>query len=130
MLALCVERRQGRNVILVGGVSHTRRLTTRVEAGGEVWVYWQCGVRVDISRVRNVSAGGMFLELQKPLAKGVKTNLHFLVQEGAIRANAEVRYVVAGEGLGLKFTAIEKECGPKLAELLTRLRRMQRAAKQ
>jgi hypothetical protein len=93
-------------------------------------VYWQCGVRVDISRVRNVSAGGMFLELQKPLAKGVKTNLHFLVQEGAIRANAEVRYVVAGEGLGLKFTAIEKECGPKLAELLTRLRRMQRAAKQ
>ena len=82
---------------------------------------------MDVSRVRNVSAGGMFLELKKPLVKGQTTNLHFLVQEGPIRANAEVRYTLPGEGLGLKFTAIEKECGPQLAELLTRLRRMQRA---
>jgi hypothetical protein len=111
----------------MGMVPPSRRLTSRVEAGGEVWVYWQCGLRVDVSRVRNVSAGGMFLELQKPLAKGLTTNLHFLVQEGGIRANAEVRYVLPGEGLGLKFTAVEKECGPKLAELLTRLRRAKRA---
>ena len=114
---------------MIGTLSPSRRLTSRVDAGGEVWVYWQCGVRTDISRVRNVSAGGMFLELQKPLAKGLTTNLHFLVQEGAIRANAEVRYTLPGTGLGLKFTAVEKECGPKLAGLLTRLRGIQRARK-
>jgi hypothetical protein len=85
---------------------------------------------VDISRVRNVSAGGMFLELDKPIAKGLTTSIHFLVQEGGIRANAEVRYVMPGKGLGLKFTAIEKEYGPKLAELLTRLRRTKREMKQ
>ena len=82
-----------------------------------------------MSKVRNVSAGGMFLELQKPLAKGLTTHLHFLVQEGAIRANAQIRYVLPGEGLGLRFIGVEKECGPKLAELLTRLRGVQRALK-
>jgi len=58
---------------------------------------------------------------------GLTANLHFLVREGPIRANAEVRYTVPGEGLGLKFTGIEKECGPQLAELLTRLRAIQRS---
>jgi len=67
------------------------------------------------------------LEFEKPLAKGQTTSLHFLVREGTIRANAEVRYTVPGEGLGLKFTAIEKECGPQLAELLRRLRGIKRA---
>jgi len=71
----------------------------------------------------------MFLELQKPIANGLAATLHFLVQEGPIRANAVVRYNLPNEGLGLKFTAIEKECGPQLAELLTRLRGIQRAAK-
>jgi len=106
----------------------SRRLTTRVETAGQVWVYWQCGVLTDVSRVRNLSAGGIFLELRRPLAKGANANLHFLVQEGPIRANAIVRYNVPGEGLGLRFTAIEKEYGHQLAELLTRLRGIQRSS--
>jgi len=68
----------------------------------------------------------LFLEFERPLAKGLAANLHFLVSEGPIRASAEVRYTVPGEGLGLKFTAIEKECGPQLAELLRRLRGIKR----
>jgi len=71
----------------------------------------------------------MFLELRRPIPKGMATNLHFLVQEGPIRANAVVRYNLPEQGLGLKFTAIEKDCGPQLAELLTRLRGIQRASK-
>jgi len=103
-----------------------RRLTTRVETCGEVWAYWQCGRRVDVSRVRNVSAGGMFLEIEQPLAKGQTANLHFLVQEGAIQVDAVVRRFTPGEGLGMKFTAIEKESGQHFAELLTRLRSVKR----
>ena len=114
---------------VTGIVSASRRLTSRIEASGEVWVYWQCGLRADLSRVRNLSAGGMFLELRQPLAKGLTTVLHFLVQEGPIRANAEVRYAVPDDGLGLKFTAVERDCGPQLAELLARLRGIQRGAK-
>lgn len=64
----------------------------------------------------------MFLEVERPLAKGQMANLHFLVQEGSIRADAVVRRYEPGEGLGLKFVAVERECGQHLAELLTRLR--------
>ena len=102
--------------------SPCRRLTTRVETGGDVWAYWQCGCRVDVSRVRNVSPGGMFLEIEQPLAKGQTANLHFLVQEGAIQVDAVVRRSTPGEGLGLKLVAIDKEGGQHFAELLTRLR--------
>jgi hypothetical protein len=102
-------------------------LTTRVETLGEVWAYWQCGRREDISRIRNVSPGGMFLEIDEPLPKGQTANFHFLVQEGAIRADAVVRRFTPGQGLGMKFVALEKECGNQFAELLTRLRSIERA---
>lgn len=104
------------------GVGPCRRMTTRVETNGDVWVYWQSASGTDVSRVRNVSAGGMFLEVEKPLPKGQMANFHFLVQEGSIRADAVVRRYDPGEGLGLKFVAVEKETGPNLAELLRRLR--------
>ena len=109
------------------GVTPCRRLATRIETHGEVWAYWQCGRREDVSRVRNVSTGGMFLEIEQPLAKGQTANLHFLVQEGAIQADAVVRRFTPGEGLGLKFVAIEKDCGRQFAELLTRLRDIERS---
>jgi len=48
--------------------------------------------------------------------------LDFLVQEGQIRAKAVVRHVKLGSGLGLKFTALAEEDGPRLEALMTRLR--------
>ena len=124
---LKVAAKQTRNQVLINDVSPCRRLTTRIQTHGEVWAYWQCGRRADVSRVRNVSAGGMFLEIEQPLAKGQTANLHFLVQEGAIQADAVVRRFTPGEGLGLKFVAIEKDCGRQFAELLTRLRDIERS---
>jgi hypothetical protein len=47
--------------------------------------------------------------------------LHFLVQDGQIRADAIVKHAKAGDGLGLKFTALSEQDRPKLAALLTRL---------
>jgi hypothetical protein len=85
-------------------------------------VYWQCHGREDISSVRDISMGGMFLETPQPKAEGVLTRLHFLVQEGQIRADAVVRHTKSGEGLGLRFIALNEQDGPKLAALLSRLR--------
>jgi hypothetical protein len=48
--------------------------------------------------------------------------LDFLVQEGQIRAKAVVRHVKSGSGLGLKFTALTEEDGPRLTALMSRLR--------
>jgi hypothetical protein len=87
-----------------------------------VWVYWQCHGREDVSLVRDMSMGGLFIETPQPKAAGVLTRLHFLVQEGQIRADAVVRHAKSGVGLGLRFTALSELDRPKLAALLTRLR--------
>jgi len=70
-----------------------------------------------------MSMGGLFIETPEPRAEGVLTRLHFLVQEGQIRADAIVKHAKSGVGLGLKFTALSEQDRPKLATLLTRLRR-------
>ncbi len=85
-------------------------------------MYWQCQRREDVSRVRDMSMGGLFIETPEPKAEGVLTRLNFLVQEGQIRADAVVRHAKPGVGLGLKFTALSEQDRPKLAALLTRLR--------
>jgi len=53
---------------------------------------------------------------------GAKTSVHFLVEEGQIRAEAVVRHVEPGRGLGLKFTAVREEDRRRLAGLMKRLR--------
>jgi hypothetical protein len=53
---------------------------------------------------------------------GAKANLHFLVEEGQIRAEAVVRHVKPGRGLGLQFTSVREEDRRHLADLMKRLR--------
>ena len=103
----------------------SRRFTSRVHAPGGVWVYWKCQGREDVSPVRNMSMGGLFIETPLLRPAGTLTRLDFLVEEGQIRADAVVRHVKAGAGLGLKFTALTEQDRPKLAALMTRLRRIQ-----
>lgn len=105
------------------GSSPSRRMTSRVQSPpGDIWVYWECGKRKDISRVRDISMQGLFIETHKPVNQGAVTSLHFLVQEGQIRADAVVRHATPGIGQGLKFTAVNIEDGRHLASLVTRLR--------
>jgi hypothetical protein len=87
-----------------------------------VWVYWRCDGRDDIARVRDLSVGGVFIETRKPKSVGVMTSLHFLVQEGMIRADATVRHAKDGQGMGLKFTAVREEDRKNLISLMSRLR--------
>src|SRR5690349_22689160 len=100
----------------------SRRLTSRIPAPEDVWVVWKCQGREDVSRVKDMSMGGLFIETLQPKAEGVMARLDFLVQEGQIRADAVVRHTNAGAGLGLKFIALSEQDRPKLAALLTRLR--------
>jgi len=100
----------------------SRRLTSRIPAPEDVWVFWQCQGREDVSRVRDMSMGGLFIETPQTRAQGVFTRLHFLVQEGQIRADAVVRHAKSDDGLGLKFTAVSEQDRPRLTALLNRLR--------
>jgi hypothetical protein len=66
--------------------------------------------------------GGLFVETEKAREVDATIRLDFLVQEGQIRAEAVVRHVKPGRGLGLKFTALTEEDGPRLTALMTRFR--------
>jgi hypothetical protein len=84
--------------------SPSRRFKPRINTPAGVWVYWRCNERDETAAVRNVSLGGLFVETAKPGAVGLTAQIDFLVQEGQIRADAVVRHVEPGSGLGLKFT--------------------------
>jgi len=101
---------------------HSRRFTSRVETHERVWVDWRCDGREDISRVRNMSLGGLFVETATSRGLDSTIKLEFLVQEGQIRADAVVRRVDPGHGMALKFTAVSDQDCPRLAALMNRLR--------
>jgi hypothetical protein len=103
-------------------LTYSRRMSSRIETMGDVWVYWRCQGMDDVSRVCDLSLGGLFLSTPVPSPLGAKARVDFLVQEGQIRTEAVVRHFVPGGGLGLKFTAItDKDC-PQLVALLNRIR--------
>ena len=103
-------------------VPYSRRMTSRIETMGDVWVYWRCEGMDDVSRVCDLSVGGLFVSTPVPPPVGSKAKLDFLVQDGQIRAEAVVRHHIPGGGLGLKFTAISDNDCPQLVALLNRIR--------
>ena len=103
--------------------SPSRRTHSRVESPGGVYVYWRATGDENVAPVVNLSLGGLFIETNTPTVPGVLANLHFLVEEGQIRADAVVRHAMPGLGLGLKFTAVHNEDRRRLANLMERLRR-------
>ncbi len=107
---------------LAGRSIPSRRHYPRVETPSGVWVYWNCEGRDDTSRVRDLSLGGLFVETAEARDMDATVKLDFLVQEGQIRAEAIVRHAKPGSGLGLRFTALTEEDGPRLTALMTRLR--------
>jgi PilZ domain-containing protein len=109
--------------------SPSRRFNARIESPEDVWVYWQCDGRDEASRVRDVSLGGLFVETPKPRSVGSTVKVDFLVDEGQIRAEAVVRHVKPGRGLGLKFTALTDADRPHLGALMSRLRSFSRKHK-
>jgi len=100
----------------------SRRRSSRIAAVDDVWIYWESHPYRDISRIRDLSPGGLFLETRAKKKEGEVVRLHFLVQEGQIRAEAVVRHVIAGRGLGMKIESLTSQDAPQLRRLLMRLR--------
>ncbi|SRR5712692_8382808 len=105
----------------------SRRLDSRVHTTEDVWVYWRCNGRDDVSHVRDLSVGGLFIETPKPWPVGAVAKIDFLVQEGQIKADAIVCHAKPASGLGLKFTAVSEGDRPHLKVLITRLRQSSRS---
>lgn len=65
--------------------------------------------------------GGLFIETRKACVVDATVELHFLVEDGEIKANATVRYVKAGSGMGLQFKTIRGEDQARFAAMINRL---------
>jgi len=100
----------------------SRRRIPRIPVSEGVWVYWESPPFRDISRILDLSAAGLFFETRAGKRRGDLVNLHFLVQEGQIRAEAVVRHVSPGRGLGVKISSVSTQDAPQLKHLLERLR--------
>src|ERR1700731_321069 len=70
-----------------------RRRTSRVKTAEGVWVLWTCDGRDEISQVRDLSLGGLFVETASPSAVGATTALDFLFLGGRIKADAVVLHL-------------------------------------
>src|SRR5467141_2998732 len=109
------------------GPCFSRRLSSRVGTPQGVRVYWRCNGHDDLSSVSDLSPRGLFIETSDTRPLGATVKIDFLVQEGQIRAEAVVRHVKPGSGLGLKLTTLTPEDGPRLTALMTRLRSLSRS---
>jgi c-di-GMP-binding flagellar brake protein YcgR len=100
-----------------------RRLTSRVTGPSDLWAFWSCKNHDGISRVLDLSLGGLGLSIgeSERVAVGETVHLNFLTPEGQIRAATVVRHARSSR-LGLKFVAMSNDDRPHLAALMTRIR--------
>ena len=86
-------------------------------------VTWYGGGQQQVSRVKTLSMGGLFLCGSNTLRVGTDLTLVFEVPGGMVLADAVVRNIVPGEGMGVEFTKMNPESRALLEGLLTRLLR-------
>ncbi len=86
-------------------------------------VTWYGSGRQQVSRVKTLSIGGLFLCGSNTLRVGTDLTLVFEVPGGMVMADAVVRNVVPGEGMGVEFTKMNPQCRVLLEGLLARLLR-------
>lgn len=100
---------------------YSRRVSPRVDADDRVYVYWYSDGRGELSHVRNLNLGGIFIETSVRKDLSAQVELDFLVSEGQIRARAVVRHEEPSRGLGLKFTALNNQDRLHFGALMKRL---------
>jgi hypothetical protein len=97
------------------------RRTPRVEVGKGIWVAWRLDSSPTVSRVRDLSAGGVFISTHEPLKQGSAIHLLFSLPEGEMRIEGVVRYSNAGKGMGVEFAHMGVADRARLHELIRRL---------
>src|SRR5258708_22610133 len=87
------------------GQQPSRRLALRTAPPSDLWVYWHSKRHGDLSRVHDLSIGGLLIETSEAVPVGETIELNFLAQEGHIGAKAGGRHLEPPFRLGLYFTA-------------------------
>ena len=82
---------------------------------------WYGGDLQLFSRVKTLGMGGLFISAPNPPPVGTKLRLAFEVPGGSVWAEAVVRDIIPGEGLGVEFTRMDLGDKLLLQKLLNRL---------
>jgi hypothetical protein len=86
-------------------------------------VNWYGSGQQQVSRVKTLSMGGLFLSGTVTLRVGSELTIIFEVPGGVVLAKAVVRNNVPGEGMGIEFTEMNPLSRALLESLLARLLR-------
>jgi hypothetical protein len=99
------------------------RRTARVAVSKGLWVAWQADGPRNVSRVRDLSAGGAFIQTRIPVPIGTCVEMLFALPEGETRVDGIVRYADGKNGIGVEFTTMGAGDRARIQQLLRRLNR-------
>jgi hypothetical protein len=84
-------------------------------------IAWRGRSGASVGTITTVSLGGLFISTDDPPERGTTLKLLFDAPGGEIRARADVRYVVPGQGMGVQFVNMSYQDRARLYQLLSRL---------
>jgi hypothetical protein len=99
------------------------RQHARVSLPNGMLVSWHGADLQLFSRVKTLGMGGLYIAAPNPPPVGTTLRLAFEVPGGSVRAEAIVRNIVPGEGLGVEFTRMDLRDKLLLRRLMNRLLR-------
>jgi len=101
----------------------SKRRYQRIPTPKGLWVAWQYNNSQDVSRVRDLNVGGLFIATPAAPPEGAIVQILLSVPEGEIKSQAIVRNVTPGEGVGVEFKDLPPQDADRLERLVTRLLR-------
>lgn len=109
--------------MMVTGTKENRK-AARVAVSSGIWVAWQLTKKQrHVSRVSDLSTGGVFIATSLTVATGTNIEMLFALPEGEMRIHGVVRYAASGKGVGVEFTNMGTGDRARLQELMRRLNR-------
>ncbi len=110
-------------------VSPTTRRYPRMKAPKSTVVAWKAAERQEVSRVKTIALGGLFIRTKNPPKAGSTIQMLIVTPRGYLRTRANVRDVIAGEGMGVAIVSMEPEDRGKLERWLKQLAELEETAK-
>jgi hypothetical protein len=110
-------------------VSPTTRRYPRMKAPKSAVVAWKTAERQEVSRVKTIALGGLFIRTKNPPKAGSTIQMLIVTPRGYLRTRANVRDVIAGEGMGVAIVSMEPEDRGKLERWLKQLAEREETAK-
>ena len=106
----------------------TRRYP-RMKAPKSAVVAWKTSELREVSRVETIALGGLFIRTKNPPKAGSMVQMLIVTPRGYLRLRANVRSVIAGEGMGVAIVSMEPEDRGKLDRWLRQLATQEENAK-